>query len=276
MTEGSVILNSLQRVLRPVIRLLLRHGVGVDAFEQAARRIYVDVAECDFVLSGRKQSDSRIAVLTGLNRKEVARLRKQPLGRTEVSSDRFNRAERVLTAWLREPEFLDSKGDPKELMFAGRCGFGELVRQFSGDVPPRAVAEELLRVGAVEEVEDGKLRLVARGYVPDPRSEDAIEIFGIQGADMLETMDRNIAGGDVPTRFQRQVTYDGVPEDCVDEFRGLSARLGQRLLEDLDRWLAARKEENRSAAPAAVRLGLGIYQVETRADEESEPGRRLS
>ena len=275
MADQSVILNSLSRLLRPMVRLLLRQGVGVDAFEQVARRVYVEVAARDFALEGRKQTDSRIGVLTGLNRKEVARLRKQPQDHAQIVSARHNRAERVLSAWLRADEFIDAKGDPKDLPFAGKDSFSELVRRFSGDMPPRAVVEELIRVGAVEQAGDGRLHLVSRGYVPDPRSEDAIEIFGVHGADLLDTIDQNIAEVETGARFQRQVTYESVPVDCVDEFRELSTRLGQRLLEDLDRWLADHKEENNDNR-ATLRLGLGVYEVETWPDDSSAVGRRIS
>ena len=62
------------QLLRPLVKVLLRHGVAYDEFAELARRTYVDVAERDFTLHGRKQTASRISVITGLNRKEVARL----------------------------------------------------------------------------------------------------------------------------------------------------------------------------------------------------------
>jgi Family of unknown function (DUF6502) len=62
------------RVLRPLVRLLLHHGVPYETFADLARWVYVDGAYKEFALANRKQSTSRVSVITGLNRKEVARL----------------------------------------------------------------------------------------------------------------------------------------------------------------------------------------------------------
>ena len=115
----EALVNALFRLMKPLVRILLRNGVPVDVFEDVARRAYVVVADEDFTLEGRKQSVSRIGVLTGLNRKEVARLRKLGDRGAIVDMQQHNRAERVLTAWLREPEFVDERGDPKVLPFDG-------------------------------------------------------------------------------------------------------------------------------------------------------------
>jgi hypothetical protein len=241
----------------------------VDAFEEVARRVYVDVAEKDFGIKGKKQTTSRIGVLTGLNRKEVARLLKAPISEDEPRPLPRNRAERVLTGWLRDDDFLDSKGDPLSLPFNGSSSFSKLAKRYSGDMPPRAIADELIRVGVVEESPDGQLRMVSRGYVPDAKSEELIAYLGEQGADWLEVFDHNMTHDRSEARFQRQVIYSHIPVTEVDAFRKLSARWGQRVLEELDRWLAERKSVSPEDEPT-VRLGLGIYEVES---WPSEPGR---
>ena len=73
-TPETVLQRAIQQLLRPLVRLLLRHSVSFAAFGEIARRVYVDVALKDFAIPGRKPSASRVAVLTGLTRKEVQRL----------------------------------------------------------------------------------------------------------------------------------------------------------------------------------------------------------
>ena len=111
----GVLQRAIERLLRPLVRLLLRHAVPFAAFEQMAKRVYVDAALNDFAIPDRKPSASRVAVLTGLTRKEVQRLRSAPDedGAGDLS-ERYNRATRVLTGWVRDDDFRDNKGAPRE------------------------------------------------------------------------------------------------------------------------------------------------------------------
>ncbi len=258
----QALITALFRLLRPLVRIMLRSGVSVDAFEDVIRRIYVDVAEKDFALEGKRQTTSRIGVLTGLNRKEVARLLKEPIEDTATFPVQHNRAEKVLTAWLRDADFLDEKGDPLQLPFAGDVSFSELARRYSGDMPARAVADELIRVGVVVEADD-QLRMVSRGFVPDSDSEELTAYLGIQVGDLLDTADHNMQCERQDALFQRHVIYPEIPVRHAEAFRSLSGRWGQRVLEELDQWLAERKPAPDDDEPT-MRLGLGIYQIETK------------
>ena len=85
----KTVLKAVRRVLRPLIRLMLRHGITATAFQELARKEFTDVAFDDFPVRGRSQSVSRVAVITGLSRKEVARLRAlPPLDEWEQSIDK--------------------------------------------------------------------------------------------------------------------------------------------------------------------------------------------
>lgn len=265
----QVIIDALTRLLRPLVRITLRQGLSAEAFEEVVRRVYVDVAEKDFALAGKKQTTSRIGVLTGLNRKEVARLKKMPLASEDQQPASRNRVERVVSAWLSDAVFQDEKGDPRPLDFLGEASFSELVRRYSGDMPARAVADELIRIGVLAESDDRKLRLLSRGYVPDPESQELVSILGTHAEDWFNTFDHNMTHGREDARYQRQVIYTDVPARHAEEFRSLSARWGQQTLEELDRWLAEKKA-SRDANEPTVRLGLGIYEIETWSSEDSE------
>ena len=65
----------LARLLRPLVRLCIRGGMTFPALTQLFRELFVNVAEHDFALEGKEQTDSRVSLLTGIHRKEVARLR---------------------------------------------------------------------------------------------------------------------------------------------------------------------------------------------------------
>jgi hypothetical protein len=272
MDQGSLLERAIDRavarLLRPLFRVLLRHGKSYRAFEEVAKRTFVDVALNDFGIPGKKPSVSRVSILSGLTRKEVQRLLQAPAPEDSASSERRNRAARVLTGWLRDPDFLDPQGDPRPLDADGERGFAALVRRHSGDMPTRAVLDELLRVGAVDRLPDGRIVLLARGYVPRQGASEMVDMLGADVADLIETIDHNLHQSHQAPRFQRKVMYRGVPVQALPAFRALSAQQAQALLEQLDRWLQSADSTCPATAdapidaPAGARVGMGIYYFE--------------
>lgn len=255
---------AVQQLLRPLCRLLLRHAVSFSAFEELARRAYVDVALKEFGIPGKRPTASRVAVLTGLTRKEVHRLLITPSDEDNDEADRYNRAAQVLTGWARDTDFLEPSGEPRALEADGPAGFGTLVKRYSGDMPVRAVLDELVRVGAVERGPDGRLQLAARGFVPRHSAVDKLGILGRDVSDLIATIDHNLQHGDTDPRFQRKVMYSAIPRSDLPAFRKLSASQAQALLERLDRWLGQRDpaEVPEDAATMHARVGVGIYYFE--------------
>ncbi|UZD64923.1 DUF6502 family protein [Marinobacter sp. AN1] len=241
--------SALYRILRPLVRLLLRNGVPFGDFAELARRAYIETALKDFPERGRKMTDSRAAVLTGLTRKEVKRQREilsgQPL---EPRQNRQgNRASRVVAGWVHDPRFQDAVGHPAVLTLDGSAGFAELVRLYSGDMTPRAVLDELLRVGVVawKAEEGGMVELRKRAYVPAGDDSEMLHIFGEDVSDLVATIDYNLVSarqGRQPL-FQRTLTYDNIPAEVIQEWRTLAGRQSQQLLEQLDGWLGPRDQD---------------------------------
>jgi Family of unknown function (DUF6502) len=260
------------RLLGPLFRVLLRHGMSFTAFEALAKRTFVEVAIREFGIPGKKPSISRVSILSGLTRKDVQRLLSEDEAGTRADSatERENRAARVLSAWTRDADYLDAAGEPRVLdLQDGPMSFAELVRRHSGDMPVRAVLDELVRVGAVRRREDGRVELVARVFLPRRSAVDKLELLGAEVSDLVTTIDHNIQHGDTDPRFQRKVMYMNIPAHVAPEFRKLSATLAMGALEKLDRFLAARGEEFSSLPElpgSRVRLGLGIYYFEESLD----------
>ncbi len=263
--------RAVRRMLTPIFRLLLRHGMSFTAFEELAKRVYVEVALREFGIPGKKPSISRTSILSGLTRKDVQRLVNEPPDAAEdAGGERHNRAARVLGAWGRDPDFLDAAGQPRVLPLQdGEPSFATLVRRHSGDMPVRAVLDELLRVGAVQRQDDGRLALVARVFLPRRSELDKIDLLGTDVGDLVTTIDHNIQHGDTDPRFQRKVMYRNVPVAALPEFRQMSGQEAMAVLVKLDRWLAPRADEGERRAATGepvVRVGLGIYYFEERAD----------
>lgn len=270
----QVLHAALLQLLRPLVRVLLRHGVPFGAFEDIAKQAYVEMALTEFAIPDKKPTISRASILTGLTRKEVQRLLAQGRGDGAAAAERYNRAARVLAGWIRDPHYLDADGQPLALAADGERSFASLVRQHSGDMPARAVLDELLRVGAVAQREDGHYVPVARAYVPQQSTLDKLGILGRDVADLIDTIDHNIQHGADDPRFQRKVMYDAIAVGDLAAFRRISAAEAQALLEKLDDWLARRDLEPgplTDPIPKA-RVGVGIYYFEERESAADDPG----
>lgn len=263
---------ALLRLLRPLVRLLLRYHVPFTVFEELAKHVYVQAAMEDFALPGRKPTISRASILTGLTRKDVQRLVAEPEPARAASQEGYNRAARVVTGWTRDADFHAIDGEPAALALQdGDASFAALVRRYSGDMPARAVLDELISVGAVQLGDDGRVRLVQRAYVPRGGEIEKLGILGSDVADLVETIDHNLQHGATDPRFQRKVMYRSMPAGARPAFRELSARQAQQLLERLDAWLAEHDVGNPPDQPDAprVRLGLGIYYFEAPAASDA-------
>lgn len=260
---------ALMTLLRPLVRLLLRYHVPFSAFEELAKHAYVQAAMEDFALPGRKPTISRASILTGLTRKDVQRLVAEPEPVRAASQEGYNRAARVVGGWARDADFHGRDGQPARLpLQEGRVSFAELVRRYSGDMPARAVLDELLSVGAVRMDEKGALELTTRAYVPHKGEIEKLGILGSDVGDLIDTIDHNLRHGATDPRYQRKVMYRSMPADARPAFRQLSARQAQQLLERLDAWLAEHDLDNPADQPDAprVRMGVGIYYFEAPAE----------
>ncbi len=263
--------RALYRILRPLARLLLRNGIPFAEFAELMKRAYVDAAQEDFSDQRKKPTDSRAAVMTGLTRKEVKRQREILAGEQgEGASGRHeNRASRVVSGWVHDPDFQASDGEPAPLAFDGPLSFSELVKRYSGDMTPRAVLEELVRVNVVAEHESGNLALRQRAFVPVGDSEEMLQIFGEDVSDLIATIDHNLVGSEANGQhlFQRTLVYNNIPPEVMDRWRHYAALQSQDLLEQLDKWLGPYDQDIAShgkseATGNAVRTGVGIFYFE--------------
>ena len=181
------VLDAFLLVMRPIVRILLRYGIGYREFVEVAKTAYVDVASSDFGLRGRPTNISRVAVMTGLTRKEVKRLRdKIESGDSRISVKTTPLAD-VLHHWHAQDEFTDSSGRPISLPFSGQGkSFSSLVKKYGGDIPAGAMRTELKRVGAVEEDQNGDLRVTRRSIHPADEHDKLLMLL-VHGAYTLLT-----------------------------------------------------------------------------------------
>ena len=182
----------------------------------------------------------------------------------------LNRAARVIGVWIRDDEFRDSDGAPLELpLYGDVASFAALVKRYSGDITAGAVFDELLRVGAIEK-KDELIKLRTGGYVPQHGKEEKIDIMGVCGADLLNTLEHNLASEGELAHLQRAVVYHRLPDVVAREFEKHSAERVGPLLIELNQWLAEKKGQLEPSTKNNKRIGLGIYYFEETMREEDK------
>jgi hypothetical protein len=230
------ILGAFLIALRPLARILLQFGIGFREFSEVMKTAFVDVATKDYGLRGRPTNISRVAVMTGLTRKEVRRLRQKLENSDHAVVVKSTPLAEILHRWHSEDEFLDQSNRPRKLPFSGTDGsFTSLVKQFGGDIPPGAMRTELKRVGAVDEDEDGILEVVNRTLSPKGAHEKLVTalVHGIyplnaaiahnldpKGEDtwaQISSYSQSIRGSDVPRL--RRISFDRLSEvaESIDD-----------------------------------------------------------
>ncbi len=262
---ASAIYAFCRRLLRPVISILLRSGITYREFASMAKSVYVEVATQEYGLRGRPTNVSRVAMLTGLTRKEVGRQRELLRAQAEPAHDQVHSIARVLMGWYTDAEFLDADGIPLELEPEGEISFASLYQRYSGaDVPLTTMRKELLAVAAMEQTPSGRLRVKSRFFRPRAADSHTVDRAGSVLEDLAQTVRYNMyRSGDDRTRFEGRAWSGVIPARKKAEFRELLESRGQQFLEDIDAWLVANERED--DVRDHIRLGVGVYQIESQS-----------
>lgn len=259
------LLAAYRKLMQPLVRVLIRNGVSFGELAEVLKNVFVEVASRDFELEDRKTSRSRIAIITGLTRKEVAR--QEDILRTGQALQmvsNLNRVTRVLEGWHSDSTFTGPYGMPLDLPFeaSGSPSFAALVRKHSGDMAPRAMLDELIRVGLVLQTASGAFKVLARAYIPRHLHPDALERFGEVVHDFISTYEFNMYRGAGPGRFERKVfADDGLREELLPAFDALLRAKAHAFLIEIHNWITAQEGSLAASnkAKKRVKTGVGVY-----------------
>ncbi|MDT8410059.1 MAG: DUF6502 family protein [Wenzhouxiangellaceae bacterium] len=261
------------RIFRPMVRILLRHNVSYKTCAEWLRWCYADVAYHDFELPGRKQSKSRVAVLTGLTRIDVNQLLATPAPDQVRQEEQYHRAALVLAGWANNPRFSAGGKPIKVLPFEtdsdDEPSFSQLVALHSGGTPARAVLDELARNGTVKIRPDRRIELQQRSwYITRARDADInfAEVFGLACGELVKTIDHNWQPDQEDKRLQLLVYNPSIHPQLAAQARDRVESAARELVENIDKWLYEFERQSGQLDPndeqPRVRLGLGLYYFE--------------
>lgn len=271
----SGLLSAFRVLLRPLVRILLRHGISFAEFAEIVKSVYVEVAVTEFKVEGKRGTKSRIAVITGLTRKEVSRVIESARLDSDDTKSNLNRVARVLAGWHTDPDFIGPYGMPLEIRYEegglSAVNFSTLVKRYSGDMSPRSMLDELMRVGAVVETEPGWLKVLRRVYEPQTLAMDNFERVGAVVKNFVDTIDFNLQKKEPGMgRFERIVySPEGIRDEDFLRFRAYINERCQALLEEIDNWIARLDLPTKADSSSVTHTGVGIYHYIERRDDQA-------
>lgn len=269
------LLAAFRSLMTPLIRILLRSGITFQEFAGVLKDVYVSVCAREMTVPGRRMTLSRVAIATGLTRREVAKIVRSE-GKTQWGVwSNAGLAASVLEAWHTDAAFLAPYGYPRDLKIDGTDEvptFEDLVRRFSSDVSHEVLVGELVRVGAARVLEGGNyLRVQKRTYIPTDMTAEMIQIFSQAVRRYIETVDFNLGKGKgQDKRFDRMVyPDDGLRVVDVEIFQQEIREYLETVIQEIDQKSATYPRPERKRGEQAVQVGVGIYFYQEATEDKS-------
>lgn len=264
------LLQSVYACMRPLARLLIRSGITYKQFGEVAKKAFVHEALLETDDRGRRTNASRMAVRTGLSRKEIRRViaLKGPVYDLKLADlvDHSGPLARILHAWHSFPDFCGEDGQPIDVPFDDEGpSFTKLVKLVAGDVPAGAVRAELKRAGAIQELNGGRLRVKKRHFVPEAFDEKAITVLSGMLFPLTAGIEYNSSTRRGPEGFiQRFAFSDHLDPSDVPVFRRWSREQARAFAEAMNDWLAENetREVARDSKGHHIRAGVGVFYYE--------------
>ena len=231
------VIDSCQYLLRPIVRFLLRHGVTWREFSEFSKETYVDVARQAYGIDGRPTNNSRVAMLTGLSRREVSKVRDSILDEDAAGASRGgNRMAQILTGWHVDPEFIGDDGQPNDLHMTGPSGsLSSLLKRYAGDLPHGAIRKEMRQRGLLQELGNGDMRVLKRDYVYTDLDPEMVRQMGVALHDHAATLDHNLNDERETTpRFEGLADNISVSAKAVTAFQDHLEERGLDFLQEID------------------------------------------
>ncbi|MDD5295656.1 MAG: DUF6502 family protein [Rhodocyclaceae bacterium] len=272
LNASPALVLALKRLLRPLVRLLLAKGITYPYLSGLLKTIYVDVAAHDFPLKGKRQTDSRLSLLTGVHRKDVHRFMNEPRD-TGAAPPNVSFGSRLVARWCGEADYLDESGEPRplprHLLADGGPSFERLVADESTDIRARAVLDEWLRLGLVAVDDEDRVCLKSSAFVPEQGFEEKAYFLGRNVRDHLAAATHNVLN-EKPPFLERSVYSDRLSEAATDELAALSEKLGMHALRTINRRVRELRTTSADGQPMR-RITFGIYYYSEARTPDGEP-----
>jgi hypothetical protein len=270
--ESALAAEAIARVLQPLARLMIDHGLQLPSMVDLLKKALVNEAARTYGLADKGSSDTRISLLTGVHRKDVRRLRDAPSEQTS-SAPMVPLAASVVARWISEPRFLNADQSARPLArtprrgSAGESDFTMLVGEVSRDVGARAVLDELVRLGVAELRDDGFVVLKTNGFIPREGRSESFHFLATNVAEHLAAAVHNLAPDRVVApKLEQSAFAEDLSAAQVAELQQLARRMWAKSLQQFLQTATLAWQRREAETGPKYHVRFGVYFNDTLQD----------
>lgn len=257
------ITHALEHCLKPIARLCIHFGIDHRNLSEMLKVAFVTVAKEEFKVEGKSQTDSRIALITGVHRKDVRRL----LGR--VPEKKLLRQQglvaNLISQWLSTSELIDKHGEPIAIPRNPhpdyKISFFSLAEMLTNDIHPRALMDECINRGIVKLSDDGMVHLVVESLIPDDNLDEKAHFFGQTIHDHISAAEYNLNGGQ-PTFLDKFICQEGLTESDIKSIAEAANKAAMNALKKVNNHAIQLKDQhygNENTPGYRIHFGTFFY-----------------
>lgn len=263
--EPALAAQAVAVVLQPLARLMIDHGLQLPAMLELLKQALVNEADSAYGLADKGSSDTRIALLTGVHRKDVKRLRQAPAA-AATATPMASVAASVVARWISEPRFLNADHSPRPLARTPRRGvpgepdFTTLVAEVSRDVGARAVLDELERLGVVQLRDDGHVVLKTNAFLPHEGLSESFHFLAANVSDHLAAATHNLRPGrSGPPKLEQSAFSQNLSAQQVAQLQVLARRLWSDALRQFLQMATVAEQRSQAVDEPKFKVRFGVY-----------------
>lgn len=273
-TPPPALISAIRGLLKPLIRLLLEYGMTYPWFANQLKSLFVEVVNDEMQVDGKRQTLSRISVVSGVHRKDVKRILEEPED-AQAPSRTVSLGARLLGVWLGNHHYHDETGAPlplpRQATDSSQISFESLVESINKDVRPRAVLDEWQRAGLVHINTRDEVVLDPDAFVTEKNFDDRAHFFGRNMRDHMATGAHNLMPGVKDKLLERAVFYDRLSPESVETLKQLSHQLAMNSLKQVNETALKLAEQDENKPDAHYRMTFGSFFYQQNQQTESDP-----
>ena len=260
---SKLLKNACQQALVSLVRIFFRIGIGPQQFSELAKRAYVDMLNEDARIEGKRPSKSRIAMLMGVKRDVVSKIKATS---DEAELVIASTPSQVLGRWRIEPKWKDQQGVPRMLTLNE---FKELCRSVDGRYPHSTIAEELLASDCIKVNSGNWFELTNTSYSFVQDLDQSISGMLWRVSAHFRTMAHNINAlsgrGEEQYWLDRVIHSKFVPDHNLQELRTKAPALIHESLKSFQDLIDPYEKIDDAELNSVV---IGIYYAEIPVEEK--------
>ena len=253
------ILKAVKKILLPIVSLCVRRSIKFYDVVELTKSLFVQAAKEEIERTGDTASASKIAAISGVHRKDVARLSNEDPPQPRPK----NIIARVMNSWNTDKSYTTAKGKPRALRVEGRNSeFAQLVESVNGgDLSAYTILYEMERLKAVR-IKAGKVSLLWQDFAPPPGVEEGLSLLAQDTADLVAAVEENTFDRKEVPNLHLRTMFDNVVEEAVPAIRSWILTEGSAFQKRVREFIAQFDRDvspKLAGKPGGVRVVVGAF-----------------